>query len=388
MGSRDVVITGYAETPMVLRSGLSVFDLAADVLEELTVKYGIAPGQIDGLAVTASLSEARNPFHAAFLSDALGLELSWLGGAGTGGCAMLSAVSAAASALRDELCNVVLVIGADAPSTRFAAQFGGYIDEFQAPAGAASPPTAFALLQRAYIERNGPIDRAHAKIVLTQREHALPNDRALEKLRTRLTEEDYLGSRVVADPIRLLDSVMFCDGANGVLMMREETAATLGFAKQARIAGYAEHTNYQIRDPAPDLLDSGFSLVGQRVAERAGIAIGDVDVLELYDDFTIAVLLQLEQLGLCGSGEGSDFVSRTDLSFAGQRPLNTGGGQLSCGQPGLAAGGLPLVEAVRQLFNEGGATQVKDPRTALVTGIGGLAYGRSWLMSSAMVLEK
>jgi acetyl-CoA acetyltransferase len=75
------------------------------------------------------------------------------------------------------------------------------------------------------------------------------------------------------------------------------------------------------------------------------------------------------------------------LSYKGKLPLNTGGGQISAGQPGLASGGLNLVEAVRQMFGEAGARQVSDPRNALVTGIGVIPYGRNWSTSSAMILE-
>ena len=106
-----------------------------------------------------------------------------------------------------------------------------------------------------------------------------------------------------------------------------------------------------------------------------------------YDDFTIAVMMKFEAFGFCKRGEGSDFTLRTDLSHTGELPLNTGGGQISAGQPGLASGGLNLAEAVRQMFGEGGARQVADPRNALITGIGVIPYARNWGTSSAMILE-
>jgi len=387
MEASDIVIGGYGETPVVLSAGRSAYDLAADVLDELVQKYGIAPSDIDGLAVTAALSEGGNPFHAAFMSDTLGLQLDWLGGGSTGGCAMLSAVSAAASALRDGRCKVVLVIGADAPSTNFAARFGAYYDEFRTPTGVVRPPAAFALVHNAYAQRHGAPDAALAKIVVTQRAHALQNARGCDKLRKPLTVDDYLKSRRVSDPLRLLDSVMFCDGANGVLMMRADTASKMGLSKRARLAGYAERMNHNIQDPTPDLLETGFTVAGPRALQQAGIAAHELDMLQLYDDFTIAVLMQLENIGFCAPGEGASFVEKTDLRFSGELPLNTGGGQLSAGQPGLAAGGLGLVEAVRQLFGEGGPTQIDKPRNALITAIGGLAYDRGWMMSSALVLD-
>ena len=107
-----------------------------------------------------------------------------------------------------------------------------------------------------------------------------------------------------------------------------------------------------------------------------------------YDDFLIAIMLQLEQIGFCGRGEGSDFVLATDMSHTGTLPLNTGGGQISAGQPGLAGGGHNLVEAVRQLFGDAGQRQIPDVANALVTGIGSIPYGRNWGVSNALVLEK
>jgi acetyl-CoA acetyltransferase len=106
-----------------------------------------------------------------------------------------------------------------------------------------------------------------------------------------------------------------------------------------------------------------------------------------YDDFLIAELMQLEQFGFCGRGEGSAFLLATDISPAGRLPINTGGGQISAGQPGLAGGGLNLIEAVRQLFGEAGSRQVAQARNALVTGIGVIGYGRNWGNSNAMVLH-
>jgi acetyl-CoA acetyltransferase len=107
-----------------------------------------------------------------------------------------------------------------------------------------------------------------------------------------------------------------------------------------------------------------------------------------YDDFLIAEVMQLEQIGWCGRGEGSHFLMETDVSFHGSLPINTGGGQISAGQIGLASGMTNLVEAVRQMRGEAGARQVKDPANALVTGIGVITYGRSWKVSNALMLDQ
>jgi acetyl-CoA acetyltransferase len=107
-----------------------------------------------------------------------------------------------------------------------------------------------------------------------------------------------------------------------------------------------------------------------------------------YDDFTIAVILQLEEIGFCARGEGSRFVLETDLSRTGTLPLNPGGGMLSMGQPGFTAGLVNLVEAVTQMFGEAGLRQVPQPENALVTGIGMIPLLRNFGTTNAMVLER
>lgn len=388
MVKQNVVIAGYAETPVLYRSGRSVYELAAQAFEEIVQRTGIEKSDIDGFASTAALSEAGNAFHTAYLAEVLGLELSWLQSASMGGCSVLCAVAAAASALRDGRCRVAVVLGADAPSTVNTSRYGAYRAEFQDPTGLTRPPGMFGLIQNAYAERYGCPDDALAKIVVTQRRHALLNERACAKLRTPLSVDDYLASRPVSDPLRLLDSVMFCDGANAVLMMTEATADEMGLSQRVRLTGYAEHTNYRLTDPQPDLLASGFMVAGPKALQLAGLSPIDLDLLQLYDDFTIAILLQLEHLGFCSPGQGGAWIRDTDFSVSGSQPLNTGGGQLSAGQPGLASGGLSLVEGVRQLFGEAGPLQVRQARNALITGIGGIGYARGWMMSNALVLER
>jgi acetyl-CoA acetyltransferase len=193
---------------------------------------------------------------------------------------------------------------------------------------------------------------------------------------------------MIADPLRVLDCVMFCDGANAFLVMSEEDARARGIEKVVRPLAYAEVTNYNGNEACPDITDSGFWKIAPEVYRKSGLTPQDIRMFQPYDDFTIAVLMQMEAFGFCKRGEGSDYVLETDLSYRGALPLNTGGGQISAGQPGLASGGLNLAEAVRQMFGEAEGRQIEDPRTALVTGIGVIPYGRNWSTSAAMILER
>jgi acetyl-CoA acetyltransferase len=387
MNARDTAIAGYAEIPNRIKTGRSAYDLAGEALAALLEKTGLALEDIDGLSVTAALSEGTNPFYAAYMCEALGITPTWLHLSGLGGCSALSGVMRAVSAVRENDCRIAVVLSADAPSTIYRADFGAQRTEFQEPQAAARPPAAFGLLMSQYAHQYGIKEDALAKIAMIQRSHAVLNENALPKLRKPLTSEEYKASRVIADPLRLLDSVMFCDGANALVVTSREEAQRRGWSKLAVPVSYAEVTNFNGREPCANITETGFGQLAPRLFAKAGMKAADIRMFQPYDDFTIAVQMQLEQLGFCERGAGGDFILDTDLSFKGTLPLNTGGGQISAGQPGLAGGALNLVEAVRQLFGEGGARQVPAPRNALVTGIGVIPYGRNWSTSAAMILE-
>jgi acetyl-CoA acetyltransferase len=387
MKKRDIVIAGYSETKIDFKTGRSAYDLAGEALSQLLERTKISKDEIDGLSVTTALSEASNPFFAVYMTDALGITPSWLNYGGIGGCSATGGVARAMSAIRDGMCETVVVISADAPSTDWRSNYGAYRAEFQDPPGVQGPPATFGLLMSRYVHQYGLNPEALGKIAITQRAHALHNDNAYQKLKKPLTMEDYMKSRMIADPLRILDSVMFCDGANAFLVTTEKNAERLGLDKVVYPVAYGEVTNFNGNNSTPDITESGFTKIGPAVLEKAGLHPKDIRMFQPYDDFTIAVMMKFEAFGFCEKGKGSEFTMRTDLSHTGELPLNTGGGQISAGQPGLASGGLNLAEAVRQMFNEGGSRQVADPRNALITGIGVIPYARNWGTSSAMILE-
>jgi acetyl-CoA acetyltransferase len=387
MKNRNIVIAGYAETRVELKSGKSAYDLAGEAFSTLLDATGIPKREIDGLSVSAAMSEGANPFLAPYMCDGLGLSPTWLNLSGLGGASALGGVARAVSAVREGLCGAAVIISADAQSTDMRAKVGGYRTEYQQPVGVNMAPTLFGLLMSRYEHQFGLKFEALGKIAATQRSHAMLNDNACEKLKKSLTVEEYMQARMVSDPLRLVDSVMVCDGANALLVTTAENARRLGIKKMVYPVAYAELTNFNGDVACPDITVTGFSKVAPRVYQQAGVSPKQIRMFHPYDDFTIAVLMQLEDFGFCGKGEGSDYVLRTDLSYKGELPLNTSGGQLSAGQPGLAGGGLNLTEAVRQMFGDGGPRQVSDPRNALITGIGVIPYGRNWSVSSAMILE-
>lgn len=389
LARRDLAIVGYAETKLVRRSERSALSLAGEAVNALLARTGLQRDQIDGFATTLAMSEGGNPFYSSLMAEGLGLSVTWCQATDIGGASSGGNLIRAGMAIEAGLCEIVLCLAADAVSTQDRSVQSGHRTEFCDPAGYAGPLSAFALLSSVYDHRYGLPHDALARLAVTQRNGALLNDNACEVLRKALTEREYLDSKIVSDPLRILDCVMRCDGASAVLVMSTRKARELGFEKLAHPIGYAERINFDPREQhADDILVSGFTDVGPRAFKAAGMSPKDVHMLHWYDDFLIALILQLEQTGFCGPGEGGAFVLAHDMGHAGDLPLNTGGGQISAGQPGLAGGGVNLIECLRQLFGEAGERQVKRHGNAMLSGIGVIPYARNWGTSSVMLLER
>jgi acetyl-CoA acetyltransferase len=385
---KDIAVVGYGETKVTLKGGRSSYDLAGEVFEQVLNQTGLSPKDIDGISIAETMSETANPFWGVYMCEMLGISPTWMQVNGLGGASGIGGIARAAAAIRDGLCTTVFVVAADAQSSSRPTEQGAQRYEFQYPMGLRGPVGAFGLLSQRYRHQYGLKDEALAKLAVTQRRHALMNPNACDKLRVPLTEEQYLASKYVSEPLRMLDSVMVCDGGNGVLVTSTENAKRLGLKKMIHPTGYGEIVNFKGAEPLADITVSGFTVAGPKALAQAGMTPRDVRMIMPYDDFLIALVITLEDIGFCAKGKGCDFVLATDLSHKGTLPLNTSGGQISAGQPGLAGGGLNLVEGVRQMFGEAGERQVSDPRNCMVTGIGVIPYGRNWGVSNVLMMEQ
>jgi acetyl-CoA acetyltransferase len=382
---RDAVIVDYAETKIVDKTDRDVWELGAEILETLLKKTGLEKSEIDGMVVNAASIGAGSTFWSQTTADYLGLELDYCQLIDLGGCSPTGAVVRAAAAIDAGLCKTVLLLFADNGAAR-TPRTRSYRGEWTEPSGLLGPPGAFGLLTTRYEHLFGLKHEAMGKLAVTQRQHALLNDNACEKLRKPISLDDYLNSRMIAEPVRLLDSVMPCDGATGLIMMSRSEAKARGISRFAVVTGYGERTNYRAGESIVDITETGHSIAGKKAFEMAKILPRDIGSFHPYDDFIFALLLQFEMLGFCKRGQASDYILDNDFSIAGNLPLNTGGGQISAGQAGLAAGGTNLVEGIRQIFGEAGKRQVKNTSNAVVTGIGGIPYARNWWSSVVIVL--
>ncbi len=201
-------------------------------------------------------------------------------------------------------------------------------------------------------------------------------------MKRKLTMEQYLAARPIADPIALFDCVMPCAGAEAFLVMRDDIARSLGLPS-ARVLSTIERHNAFPEDPIQ--LRGGWAMDRDELYAMAGLTPSGIDMLQSYDDYPVIIMMQLEDLGFCGKGEAPDFVRSHDLTTGGDFPHNTSGGQLSVGQAGAAGGYLGLVEAIGQLTGQALGTAVAGARTALVSGFGMINYDRGLCCGAAIL---
>lgn len=386
MPLRDAAIVGYAETKITIKSPLGVFGLAGEVLDSLLKKTGFEKEEIDGMIVTASMSAAKTSFWSQSMAEYLGLQLNFCDKTELGGCSPTASVVRAIAAIDAGLCSTVLLLNSDAPTSEYQFENYAFHEEWLDPYGLMGPVGAFGLLSKRYEYEHGLDYEALGKLAVAQRNHAVLNENACEKLRKPITVDDYLSSRMISEPIRLLDCVMPADGANGLLITSRKIAKSKALDRFVVPVGYGEVTNLHGAKSVCDVTDTGHQIAGERAYRQAGLQPSDIGSFQPYDDFIIAIMLQFEMLGFCAKGQGADYIREKSFDFDGDLPLNTGGGQISAGQAGLAGGGTNLIEAVRQLFGEGGARQVTDTSSAMVTGIGWLSYSRNWGSSNVLIL--
>jgi acetyl-CoA acetyltransferase len=352
-------------------------------LHALTRRAGLKPTDIDGLSVS---SFTLAPDTAVGLTQHLGLSPRWLDHVPMGGASGGVALRRAARAVQAGDADFVACVAADTNHVdsfrRTLSSFSRFAQDAVYPYGSGGPNASFALITRHYMNRTGARREDFGRICVAQRANAQRYDGAL--LRKPLTLDDYMSARAISDPIYLFDCVMPCAGAEAFLVCREENARALSLPFVRVLSAIERHNAYQ---DDPIQYRGGWAQDRDDLWDVAGIAPGDVDFLQTYDDYPVIVMMQIEDLGFCAKGEAPAFVRAHSLTTDGDFPHNTSGGQLSVGQAGAGGGYLGLVEAVRQLTDEADATTVPDATIGLVSGFGMINYDRG-LASSAVLLAR
>lgn len=350
---------GIGEAP-----GFDSMEIAVHATVKALAQAGLTPQDADALFIclpTDFLSGLSFAQH-------LGIQPKFTDNNRTGGSAFMSHLTVAALMLEAGLCDcAVIAYGSNQRTGAGGLLSAARPDPFEAPFKPRLPVAAYAMAAARHMHQYGTTSEQLAEVAVAARKWANLNPDAFAQ--GDLTVNDVLTSRRVSDPFGVRDCCLVTDGAAAIVMTRADRAKDLVETPIA-VLGSASATFHNQISAMPDLTVTAASESGPRAMAQAGVTHDDLDVLELYDAFTINPILFLEDIGFCKKGEGGAFVSEGRIAPGGSLPVNTNGGGLSCVHPGMY-GLFTIVESVEQLQHRAGARQVKDASLALAHGNGG-----------------
>lgn len=356
-------IVGVATAGMGEAPGYSAMDIQAMAVRAALDDAGLALSDVDGLYC----ANASHTFPLLTTLEYLGIRPRWFDGTNVGGSSFVGHVISATLALEAGLCDVALICyGAVTRSSAGRLVPPAEQPIYETPHKPRYPMVAYALAAARHMQQYGTTRAQLAEVAVSARQWAQLNPEAFE--RDPLSIENVLSSRMVMEPLTVRDCCLVTDGAGAVVMTRSDRARDLSKPPVHFLGGGTASHNRQV-SLMPELTETAACDSGSRAFAAAGLRPADIDVLELYDAFTINTILFLEDLGFCPKGEGGRFVESGRIAPGGELAVNTNGGGLSCVHPGMY-GVFTLIEAARQLRGEAGERQVDAPVTALCHGNG------------------
>jgi acetyl-CoA acetyltransferase len=368
-----VAIVGAADTEVGVVPDLSATQLYVKAAKLALADAGITKDEVDGLITCISFVE---PFmyHAEMIAEYMQIFPRYCMTAPSGGGTTLAIMHHAASAIATGMCETVLITMADSQLSGLSrekaieAMSGAGHPQFERPYGPPIP-AFYALIARAHEHAYGTTAAQRAAVAVAGWWGTLAEPGAGR--RTPITVDDVLNSRMIADPLHLLDCSLVSDGGAAIVMTSAERAKDFK-TRPVYLLGTGEGHSHEHISQARSLTTSAAKEAGERAYAMAGLGPRDIDVAELYDCFTPVVIIELEDLGFCPKGEGGRFVEGGRIELGGELPINTHGGLLSHCHPGHPGSMFSITEAVRQLRGECGPRQVTDAKIALVHGQGGI----------------
>jgi len=361
-------VVGVAESDLgEVGSGRYPLDLAAQAAAAALAEAGLTTRDVDGLfsAVAGRLMPTLD------VGEYLGIRPRYTDSTMIGGSAFVSHLHHAAIALEAGACDVALIVYGSTPRADSGrARLGGGAPElpnYESAFHPRSPVSGYALAAARHMYEFGTTAEHLAEVAVAARQWARLNPKAF--VRDPLTVADVMASRVISSPLRTLDCCLVTDGGGAVVVTRADRARDLPKAP-VYLLGAGEAHDHKMISQMPSLTTTCAVDSAGRAFAMAGVTPADVDVVELYDAFTINPVLFLEDMGFCAKGEGGPFVSGGRIAPGGELPVNTNGGGLSYCHPGMF-GIFTIIEAVRQIRGECGERQQRDVNIAVAHGNGG-----------------
>ncbi|HVX98590.1 MAG TPA: thiolase family protein [Pseudorhodoplanes sp.] len=366
------VIAGIGHTAFGRLPGRGTISLNVEACRNALADAGIEKSAVDALFVKVPTSRYE-AMYGQKLAEAMRLQPKVGGVWDQGGATNISMISFACMSIDAGLCDVAIVCLADDPKTGTRQAYEKAWGD-DAAYGWFSVAAGYGMIMRRHMAEYGTRPEQFGEIALACRNHGANNPHA--QLRLPLTLEKYMASPYIIEPLRRDDICLVSDGAAAVVVMSEKRARELGVRAPVRILGFGQgQTSWDV-SLRPVLTSTAARESAATAFRMAGLSPKDIDVAQIYDCYTIAVLMTLEDYGFCKKGEGGRFVEGGRLARDGELPINTSGGLLSeTGMPGLQL----VMEGVRQMRGTS-VNQVKDAGTCIVSNQGGVMTTHSTLI--------
>lgn len=343
-------------------SGRTHMEIMGEAVHQALAEAGLSIHEVDGIFASNFVDQLA-PL---VVAEYFGIKPDFMDGSNIGGSVFVNSLLSASLALKYGLCNVALICyGSNNRSAGFTKPSEG--PTVEAVYKPRYPVQAYALAAARHMHQYGTTPEQLAEVAVAARRWAQLNSAA--EMRDPLTIEDVLSARRVVDPLGVRDCCLISDGGGAMIMVRADRAKDFP-KKPVYMLGVSSRTTHTIISEMPDLTVTAAAQAAPEAFAMAGVKPSDIDVVELYDAFTINTILFLEDMGFCKKGEGGAFVSGGNIAPGGSLPVNTNGGGLSCVHPGMY-GIFLMIEAVQQLRGECGERQIAGAELAACNGNGG-----------------
>lgn len=372
VGTESVYIAGAFEHPIREAPNKSTMQLHSEVAKGALDDAGLEKNQIDGY-LTAGMPEYNQGLTPLIMADYLGLNLAYTDTTDYGGSSYVAHVGHAANAIRNGKCDIVLITLAGRPRSRGQDTGSGIRqlrtaqDSFERIYGTTNV-TMYGMVAQRHMHEYGTTPEQLAEIRVAASHHAQYNEDALYP--DPVSIEDVVNSRIVADPLHLLDCCVITDGGGALLIVSEDVRDSLE-RECVELLGHGEAPGHHNAGRI-DITRTAAKHSGERAFVEAGVSPNDIDYASIYDSFTITVLEAIEDLGFCEKGEGGEFIEGGTLQAPdGELPFNTDGGGQCSNHPANRGGMTKVIEAVRQVRGEANADVQVETDLALAHGTGG-----------------
>lgn len=367
--SAKAAIVGIGElTPTRRTEGATTLGMIAEVVRQAVADSGLEKDAIDGLLVGPQVGET--PQHVpATVAEYLGLQPRMSNVVDLGGASGAGMVWRAAAAIAAGMCEAVVCVLANTREKEAPRSPNrNPIREFDVPFGASGANIPYAMIMQRHMAEFGSTAEQFASIAAWARHNAQHNPSAIFYGQPA-TVQEVLASPLITSPLHLYEIVMPVAGGDAVVVVSAERARSLPH-RPVHILGAGEKVTHRALSQAPSLISGPLKPSMMQAFQQAGVKATDMNLLSLYDCYTVMVAVTLEDAGLCSPGNFGRWIEEHSLSYDGDWPLNTHGGQLGFGQPDLAGGMTHIVEAVRQLRHSAEGRQIPNAELALITGNG------------------